>query len=79
MWIRSSCLAGTPNFVAEQVPAPPAPNQVLNVNVAPAPGVPALEPVLAVPVAQVENSLPAAANNVAHNTAPEVNNPNFNI
>ena len=74
MWIRSSCLAGTPNFVAEQVPAPPAPNKVLNVNVAPA-----LEPVLAVPVAQVENSLPAAANNVAHNTAPEVNNPNFNI
>ena len=61
------------------MPAPPAPNQVLNVNVAPAPGVLALEPVLAVPVAQVENSLPPAANNVAHNTAPKVNTPNFNF
>ena len=55
--------------MAEQVLAPPAPNQVLDVvNIAPAPAVPASglpvpEPVLAVPVAQVENPLPVAANN----------------
>ena len=61
------------------MPAPTAPNQVLNVSVTPAPGVPALEPDLAVPVAQVENSLPAAANNVAHITEPEVNTPNVNF
>ena len=61
------------------MPAPLAPNQVLNVNVALAPGVPALEPVLAVPVDQVENSLPAAAKNVALITEPEVNTPNFNF
>ena len=59
--------------MAEQVPAPPAPNQVQDVvNVAPAPAVPALEPVLAAPVAQVENRLPAAVNNVAQNAAPDV-------
>ena len=55
--------------MAEQVPAPLAPNQVLDVvNITPAPAVPAPvlpvpEPVLAVPVAQVENLLPAIANN----------------
>lgn len=63
--------------MAEQVPAPPAPNQVLDVaNIAPAPPIPAPEPVLAVPVAQVENPLPAAANNVAQNAAPELITPN---
>ena len=42
--------------MSEQVPAPPAPNQLQDVvNVAPAPAVPALEPVLAAPVAQAEN------------------------
>ena len=65
--------------MAEQVPAPPAPNQVVDVvNIAPAPAKPAPEPVLAVLVAQVENPLPAAANNVAQNAAPEVTTPNFN-
>lgn len=60
--------------MAEHVPALPAPNQVLDiVNIAPAP-----KPVLAVPVAQVENPLPAAANNVVQNAAPEVTTPNFN-
>ena len=53
------------------------------VNIAPAPAVPASglpvpEPVLAVPVAQVENPLPVAANNVAQNAAAEVTSPNFN-
>ena len=67
--------------MTEQVPAPPAPNQVLdvfNIAPAPAPAAPAPEPVLAVPFAQVENPLPAAANNVAQNAAPEVTTPNFN-
>ena len=59
--------------MAEQVLAPSAPNQVQDVvNVAPAPVVPAPEPVLAVPVAQVENQLPAAVDNVAQNAGPEV-------
>ena len=40
--------------------APPAPNQVQDVNIAPA------------PAAQVEDRLPAAADNVAQNAAPEV-------
>ena len=43
-----------------------------SVNVAPAPAVPAPEPVLAAPVAQVENWLPAAV----ENAAPEVTIPN---
>lgn len=65
--------------MAEQVPAPPEPNQALDVvNVAPAPAVPAPEPVLAVQVAQVENPLPTAANNIAQNVGPEVTTPNFN-
>lgn len=64
--------------MAEQVPTPPAPNQVLDVvNIAPAPAVPASEPVLAVPVAQVQNRLSAAADNVVQNAAPEVTTPNF--
>ena len=59
--------------MAEQVPAPPVPNQVPDVvNFAPAPAVPAPEPVLAGPVAQVEDQLPAVADNVAQNAAPEV-------
>ena len=59
--------------MAEQVPAPAAPNQVQDVvNIAPAPAVPAPEPVLAGPVAQVEDQLPAVADNVAQNAAPEV-------
>ena len=62
--------------MAEQVPAPPAPNQVLDVvNITPAPAVPAPE---LVPVAQVGNPLPAAANDVAQNAAPEVTTPSFN-
>ena len=65
--------------MAEQVPAPPSPNQVLDVvNIAPAPQVPALGPVLAVPVAQVINLCPAAANNVAQNAALELTTLNFN-
>ena len=57
----------------EQVPAPPAPNHLQDVvNVAPSPAVPAPEPVLAAPVAQVENWLPAAV----ENAAPEVTIPN---
>lgn len=62
----------------EQVPAPLAPNQVLDVvNSAPslavpAPVLPVLEPVLAVPLAQVENPLPDAADNVSQNVAPEI-------
>ena len=53
--------------MAEQVPAPPAPNQVQDVvNVAPAP-----KPVLAVPVALVENRLSAAVDDVAQNAAPD--------
>ena len=64
--------------MAEQVPAPLAPNEVQDVvNVAPAPAVPALEPVLAAPVAQVENRLSAAVNNVAQNVAPEVTIPSL--
>ena len=61
----------------EQVPAPLAPNQVLDVvNSAPSPAVPApvlpvLEPVLAVPLAQVENPLPDAAD-VSQKVAPEI-------
>ena len=64
--------------MAEQaVPALPAPNQVLDVvNIAPAPAVPAPEPVLAIPVAWVENLLPAAAD-ATQNAAPEVTIPNF--
>ncbi|PFX13343.1 hypothetical protein AWC38_SpisGene22577 [Stylophora pistillata] len=63
--------------MAEQVPAPPAPNQVLDVvNIAPAPSVSAPEPVLAVPVVQVENPFPAAANNITQNAAPEITTPN---
>ena len=59
--------------MAEQVPSPPAPNQVQDVvNFAPAPAVPAPEPVLAGPVAQVEDQIPAVADNVAQNAAPEV-------
>ena len=59
--------------MAERGPAPPAPNQVQDVvNFAPAPAVPAPEPVLAGPVAQVEDQLPAVADNVAQNAAPEV-------
>ena len=60
------------------MPAPLALNQVLGVvNSAPSPAVPApvlpvLEPVLAVPVAQVENPLPDAADNIAQNVAPEI-------
>ena len=62
--------------MAEQVPAPPAPNQVLDVvNIVPTPAVPASELVL---VAQVESPLPAAANDVAQNAAPEVTTPSFN-
>ena len=58
------------------MPAPPAPNQVLDVvNIAPAPAVPASE---LVPVAQVENSFSAAANDVAQNAASEVTTPSFN-
>ena len=65
--------------------APPAPGQVLDVfNIIPAPAAPApvlpvQEPDPAVPVAQIENWLPAAANNVAQNAAPEVTTPNFNL
>lgn len=61
----------------EQVPAPLTPNQVLDVvNSAPslavpAPVLPVLEPVLAVPLAQVENPLPDAAD-VSQNVAPEI-------
>lgn len=61
----------------EQVPAPLAPNQVLDVvNSAPslavpAPVLPVLEPVLAVPLAQVEIPLPDAAD-VSQNVAPEI-------
>ena len=55
--------------MAEQVPAPPAPYQDVDVqdvvNVAPAPAVPAPEPVLAARLAQVENRLPFAVDNVA--------------
>ena len=64
--------------MADQVPVPPAPNQVLDaVNIAPvpavpAPGLPVPEPVPAAPVAQVENPLPVVANNIAQNAAPEV-------
>jgi len=36
-----------------------------------------LQPVLAVPEAQVENPLPAAADNVTQNAAPEATIPNF--
>ena len=54
--------------MAEQEPVPPAPNQVRDVvYVGPAP-----EPLLVAPVAQVENRLPAAVDNVAQNAAPEV-------
>ena len=61
--------------MAEQVPAPPLPNQVQDVvNVAQVPAVPAPEPVL---VAQVEKRPPAAADNVAQNAPPEVTVPNF--
>ena len=69
--------------MAEQVPVPPAPNQVLDaVNIAPAPAVPAPvlpvpEPVLAAPVTEVENPLPAAANNIVQNAAPKGTIPNF--
>ena len=63
--------------MAEQVPAPPLPNQVQDVvNVGPAPAVPAPEPVLAAPVAQVENRPSAAVDNVAQNAPPEVTVPN---
>ena len=77
----SSDLAGAPKpsfprFIAEQVLAPTAPNQVQDVvNVAPAPAVPSPEPVLAAPVAQVENWLPAAVDNIVQNAAPEVTIP----
>ena len=48
------------------MPAPPVSNQVLDVvNIAPA-------PVIAVAVAQVENLLPTAADDVAQNAAPDV-------
>ena len=54
------------------------------VNIVPAPAVPGpvlpvQEPVLAVSATQVENPLPAAANYVAQNAAPEVTTPNFNL
>ena len=66
--------------MAEQVPAPPAPNHLQDVvNVAPSPAVPAPEPVLAAPLAQVENRLPVAVDNVAQNAAPEVTTPNLLI
>ena len=66
--------------MAEQVPGPPAPNQVQDVvNVPPAPAVQPLEPVLAAPVAQVENQLPAAVDNIAQNAALEVTIPNLLI
>ena len=62
----------------EQVPALPASNQLQDVvNVAPAPAVPAPQPVLAAPVALVENRLPLAVDNVAQNAAPEVTIPNL--
>ena len=62
-----------PCFMAEQVPAPPAPNQVQEVvNFSPTPAVPAPEPILAGPVARVEDRLPAVADNVAQKAAPEV-------
>ena len=48
------------------MPAPPVSNQVLDVvNIAPA-------PVIAVAVAQVDNLLPTAADDVAQNAAPDV-------
>ena len=48
------------------MPAPPVSNQVLDVvNIAPA-------PVIAVAVAQVENLLPTAADDIAQNAAPDV-------
>ena len=50
----------------EQVPAPMVSNQVLDaVNIAPA-------AMIAVAVAQVENLLPTAAEDIAQNAAPEV-------
>ena len=63
--------------MAEQVPAPPAPNQVLDVvNIAPAPAEPSSG---ACPrSSSIENPLPAAANDVAQNAAPEVTTPSFN-
>ena len=64
--------------MAAQMPAPPAPNKDV-INIAPAPVLPVQEPVLAGPVAQVENPLPAAAKNVAKNAAPKVTTPNFNL
>ena len=66
--------------MAKQMSAPPLPNQVQDVvNVAPAPTVPATEPVLAAPVPQVGNWPPTAADNVAQNAPPEVTIPNFLI
>ena len=64
--------------MAGKVLAAPVPKQVQDVvNAAPAPAIPAPEPVLAAPVAQVENRPPSAADNVAQNAAPEVTIPNF--
>ena len=82
---RSSDLVGAPKpgfprLMAELVPASSAPNQVQDVvNVAPALAVSVPEPVLAAPVAQVENRLPAGVDNVAQNAAPEATIPNLLI
>ena len=66
--------------MTEQVPPPPAPNQVLEVNIAPAPAAPAPEHVLPVSVAQVENRQPAALiDNVDQNVVPEVTTSNWLI